>query len=265
MASPIMLRFEPPNGSFGSLNTIASGPVGHTWGTVTSPFTPLLFTPERRNTVLVKSRQDYEFTNKEFYEQVYLDCYSKKNFWGDQSIKIKNVEGVAFGVSGGGILNGASKAITKFLVPKLGGLILDKLRKGVSLDMMQASTSAHSILHGLNGRDTYNLNMNEFDGRLLFINASAGCIVQTGINLVFFGSFPPIPKLPMNLKDVLLSAFVSITPFTSFMLPNPVVDYCEELIKYLWTVNKMALAYTWISDAAIGFIPPGGTISIVST
>lgn len=107
----------------------------------------------------------------------------------------------------------------------------------INADALQSSTSLDATLYGMNGRDTYNLRMSDFsqETNLFFVNAGIGAITQASLNVVFIGNFPTIPS---DLID----------------LPG-----------YIWDVYHRAVAWTIVGDAAIGVIPPGGSISVISS
>ncbi|CAN5150814.1 hypothetical protein BH09BAC4_BH09BAC4_22170 [soil metagenome] len=245
--SPIILGFEPGE-SLSSLNSIIVG-VGWSWGTVTMPFTPLEFTPERIAKALGPGsgylNGHLHLTNQAFYENTYtnLPLVEKKKFWGTKNSVTKQVRGLAFGISGGGLLKEAAEAVVEG-VAKLGlqviiRKIIEKHLKAVSLDALQSSTSGDATLYGLNGNDTYNLYMVDFnkETNIFFINAGISAIAAASLNLAFVGYFPTMPST-MPLQD----------------LPD-----------YLWDCANKAIAFTVVNDAALGLIMPGGTISIISS
>lgn len=241
MPSPIILGFEPGD-SLSTLNSIVIG-VGWSWGTVTMPFTPLEFTPERIAAAL-GPRSGYldgrlPLNNQTFYENTYTNlplAYQKK-FWGAKSPVTKKVGGKSIGLGAGKILTDAATAVAEQLAKTVLRRILSQLLKRVSLDKLQSSTSSDATLYGLNGRDTYNMRMTDFtsDTNLFFVNAGIGAVTQASINVVFIGNFPTIPSGMRSLPG------------------------------YIQDIYNQAVAWTVIADAAIGVIPPGGNVSIISS
>ncbi len=245
------MGFEPGE-SLSSLNSIILG-VGWSWGTVTMPFTPLEFTPERIAKALGPGsgylNGHLQLTNQAFYENTYsqLPLVEQKKFWGDKNSVTKQVRGVAVGISGGKLLADAAEAALKGVVlgaAKLGlriviRKIIEKHLKAVSLDALQSSTSGNATLYGLNGHDTYNLYMIDFnrETNIFFINAGIGAIAAASLNLAFVGYFPSMPST-MPIQD----------------LPD-----------YLWDCANKAIAFTVINDAALGLIMPGASLTVISS
>lgn len=217
------------------------------------PFTPLEFSRERIAKVLGPGsgylNGHLPLNNKAFYEDTYskLPLVEQRKFWGDKNSVTKPVRGVAVGLSGGKLLAAAAEAALKgvtLTVAKIGlrviiGKILEKHLKTVSLDALQSSTSVDATLYGLNGNDTYNLYMIDFNQgtNIFFINAGISAVAATALNLAFIGPFPSMPST-MPLQD----------------LPD-----------YLWDCSNKATAFTVVSDAALGLIMPGASIAVISS
>lgn len=239
MATPVILGFGDGD-SLSSINTITVG-AGISWGKVTIPFVPLLFTPEKIAEVL-GPQNGYTtgrsvLTNQTFYEQTYsgLPLSFQKRFWGVPTKVEKSVGGWALGLSGGAIMSSAAKALTSMLRP-----IVARLLSSVSLDAAQVSTSINATLYGMNGRDTYNMNEAEFSScNIFFINAGIGCLVQSSLNIVFIGNFPR-----MDMSN-------HINPLT--------------LIAHIGQVYSNSIAWAVVGDAAAGMIFPGASISFISS
>lgn len=249
--TPIILGFEPGE-SLSSLNSIIVG-VGWSWGTVTMPFTPLEFTRERIADVLGPGsgylNGHLPLNNKAFYENTYskLPLTYQRKFWGDKNSVAKQVRGVAVGLGAGKLLADAAQAalkgitlvVAKIALKQIVGKIVEKYLKTTSLDALQSSTSGDATLYGLNGNDTYNLYMDDFNRatNIFFINAGVGAVAAASLNVAFVGPFPTMPST-MPLQD----------------LPD-----------YIWDCSNKAIAFTVVNDAALGLIMPGGNISVISS
>ncbi|GAB3642846.1 hypothetical protein GCM10027423_34820 [Spirosoma arcticum] len=217
------------------------------------PFTPLEFTRERIARVLGPGsgylNGHLPLTNKAFYEDTYskLPLVEQRKFWGEKNTVAKQVRGVAVGISGGKLLKAAAEAalegitlvVAKVTLKLIIGKVIEKHLKTVSLDALQSSTSGDATLYGLNGNDTYNLYMIDFNRgtNIFFINAGIGAVAAASLNLAFVGPFPSMPST-MPLQD----------------LPD-----------YIWDCANKAVAFTVINDAALGLIMPGGSISVISS
>ncbi|MEZ4905205.1 MAG: hypothetical protein R2822_27365 [Spirosomataceae bacterium] len=239
MGTPIILGFGDGE-SLSSINTITVG-AGISWGKVTLPFVPLLFTPSRIAEVL-GSQNGYTtgrsvLTNQNFYDQTYsnLPLSFQKKFWGTPTKIEKPVGGWAIGLSGGAVISSAAKALISVLRPMVGRLL-----SSISLDATQVSASLNAPLHGMNGRDMYNLNEAEFAScNIFFINAGVGCLMQSSLNIIFVGNFPR-----MDISN-------HVNPLT--------------LIAHISNVYSQSIAWAVVGDAAAGLIFPGASISFISS
>lgn len=217
------------------------------------PFVPLEFTPARIAGSLGPGsgylNGHLRLDNKTFYEDTYsnLPLVEQKKFWGTKSIVTKSVRGVSVGISGGklfaqaaqGAIKGTMLGLAKLGVQRIVRKVIDFQLKNINLDALQSSTSLDATLYGLNGYDTYNLYMLDFqnDANIFFINAGIGAVTGASLNLVFIGYFPSIPY-GMSLFD---------------------------LPEYIWDCSNKAVACAVVGDAAVGLIMPGGSISFISS
>ena len=207
------------------------------------PFTPLEFTRERVADAL-GPRSAYldgrmALTNQNFYDTTYvnLPLAYQRRFWGTRNLVTKRVSGLSVGISGGRVLIQAAEAIAEQLAKTVLRRIIGQLLKRVNADALQSSTSINATLYGMDGRDTYNLSMNDFTNNtnLFFINAGIGAVTQASLNIVLFGNFPTMPHRITRLPG------------------------------YIMDVYNQSVAWTIIGDAAVGVIPPGGSISLISS
>lgn len=267
MPTPIIIAFEGAK-SLTSMNSITLG-VGVTWGSATIPLIPLIFTQDRMEGIINQESTFYDLrtpvNNEEFYNKAYVDCStnSKHHFRGAITTIDRKVMGGAFGISTGG---GSESEAATILVK--GFKFLWSFFSNVNLAIVQdrfGSVSSNSLVHGINGENTYNLDVSTLstnDNNVLIINAGAGAVVQSSVNILFIGKFPSIKtiKFPEHMfSNVAQSTF---NPIKIAEMVKDAVEFDIEIMKYFWNVKKHAHAYAFIADASYGVILPGATISI---
>ena len=273
MPSPIILGFGQKK-TLSSMNSIVVGG-GVTWGTATIPLVPLLFTPERIGDVLGPNFIDANYNGgrlpidiKQFYDDRYtrFGTGTQHQFWGPTAPIDKKVMGVAYGLgvgSGaivGNILVKAIKLLLNFFSTVNLTIIQDKILSSVS-----DSASYNSLIHGINGESTYNMDVSALsttDNNILIINAGVGALVQGSVNILFIGKFPSIKTIKFPEHMLWNVAKAILTPFGKFDVVVDMLKFDAEVIAYFLQVQKHARAYAIITDASYGVILPGATISI---
>jgi hypothetical protein len=233
--TPIILGFEPGE----SLTTLTSIVVGGgiAWGQATLPFTPLVFSPQNIAEVMgpnfLQRQYGGSVDNKTFYDNHYsgLPLLYQRKFWGPKQVVVKSVKGVGAGLSGGGAIAAAGKALEAAAAKRLVGKIFHKFFSTVGLDVVQSGTSLNATLYGINGHDTYNLDMALFNqtANICLLQGGISAVAQAGLNLLIIGNFA--------------SNFGRLGAYD-----------------YLVNVWGHAEAVAVVADAALGFILPGAQV-----
>jgi len=252
---PIIMDF----GSWGSLSSMYSlvVGVGPTAGTLTLPFTHLKFTPDR---CVAAHYGGVDPSDKEsFYNNSFtaLQASDQQAFYAEQGGPGNiSVYGVAVGGSGAG----AFKAVQAELgdVLKKVGEKFASVMTGAGIDFAQKTQSANALLHGLNGRDTYNMDITELNNpnlNVFLIQLAGGCGVATAVNLLFIG---PFPSLMQDIKSSLLnpSNWAGLLLSTSQTFLTIIANH------YLNIINQ-SIGFVAVQDGAYGYIPPGVTLSVI--
>ncbi len=272
MRTPLILGFEPGESltATNSINIIIGGGIGK----ATFPIVPLEFTEANIKNAL-GGKPESPVTDSDFNEKFYDKYYSglpspfQRKFWGkgvpiSKDIILANIslsflsKNKAFNmpdVIGGKItswaLKGSEALANRFYLvaaSKIASWVKGKIysvissgAKGSNLDALQSSTSSNSMLHGMNGRDTYNFDISNFKSGEMNICIFQGAITAvTGLalNIMFIGNF----------KKFDYASFLKLAALNNGS-PYPIVTFLSSY--YLDVFNK-SFAWAVVADASIG-------------
>jgi|JI10StandDraft_1071094.scaffolds.fasta_scaffold54720_4 hypothetical protein len=245
--------------SYSSVNSFTIV-VGASWGTVSLPITPLVFT-RARLTGYYDIERHFPDRGRPNNQYCYDDIYSnliftdRRTFWGGPVINVnKRVHGINLGIESGGIFSAVENLIETVASQAL-RRILTALT-GVGLDSLAATISTDSLIRGCNGIDTYNIPANTFSSErtnVCYIQAGVGCLVSSAISIMILGDFAPATDyLPLGERSYFG------TPLHNMQDPLGITRYLADVY-----VNMKA--YCIIGDAAAGLILPGASIAIIAS
>ncbi len=244
-------------GSFSAVNAITIV-VGASWGNVTLPLTPLVFTRENL-AGLYDIEAYFPGSGRPNNEYCYEDIYSnftfedRRRFWGEPVIPIsKRVHGVNLGgnLGGAGVFNAVSDLLEMIARPLLRNILT--LIAGTSLTSLTRTVSTDSLIRGCNGVDTYNIPSNTFSperSNVCYIQAGIGCLVSGAVSIMIIGDFAPIGDYLPSSSTTMLDAAT-----------DPL-----GIGRYLGDVYNNMNAFCFIGDAAAGFILPGAQIALIAS
>ena len=264
---PTILGFEPGEAMLDTVS-VAVG-IGVTWGSANLKLYALEFSREKLDEVLqgnTTAQFPDPIDNKRFYEEMYskLPLAYQRKFWEYPFTKKLPVSGITVDI--GGKLNGLPGEIAKntgkvveraaalgerLLVKALDneffkiGTILKQLMNNVpgnvpALLQVQNATSGNALLHGMRGRDTYNMDLQELMDckHIAIIQAGIGAITQFNGNIVFISN----EQYKVPEKDLFRN--------------GP----AEGIVKII----SQSVAWAIVPDAAIGLILPAIQVSVIT-
>lgn len=254
MPSPIVLGFNAGE-SLCSLNSVVIV-VGGSVGEITAPLTPLNFSSANFASVYGRearlATQTNRYSNETLYnEWTLLPVSFQERFWdrGNRTMLRKRIYGAAIGIQAGGVVSAAGEAVEELLM-RLAGRLVGRLVSSIGLDALQSSQSSISTLYGINGTNTYNQNISDYNNsttNIFILQGAIGAIAQAGLNIVLFGNFPSIRTLG-----------------TTLLTPNS-FSQSVAIFNYLRSVFAEAKSVAFVGDAAIGFILPGVQVQVLAT
>lgn len=241
---PIVLTFSDSD-SMLDVTSLTIG-IGGTWGTAFLPFAPLDFSEEAMRRAGFHDYYMAGHSNEEIYNAYYSVTYLENQalLRGHTYVRQPSVRGFSCGIGEAGILSAAGDAIggvftsiantiCRRILTSMGGDIANGIVGNAAGATSSISQSTDCLIHGMNGHDTYNMNMNLFrqvSFNFVLIQGVMGALFELSMSLVFFGNF---------------RGFTILDPSS------------------LWTVYNHAVGFAFVPNACLGLILPGVELKFI--